>query len=169
MSKLRLGLLALTGLIPLGANADVTVGDLPENTVWYMHANLDAMRTSDAGSTVYQWFEDEVVMEVKDEVGIDIDEEVDSITAFSDSDDGTIVIVSGAITKATEEKLLALAANEGPVDPREFDNKTYYFFGDEDDIDDNGDDFVRRPRGCRVRQFRNRRQGPGHRYRSANA
>jgi len=140
MSKLRQGLLVLTALIPLGANADVEVGDLPENTVWYLHADLDAMRSSDAGSTVYQWFEDEVVMEVKEEVGIDIGEEVDSITAFSDSDDGTIVIVNGAVTKTTKEKLLALAAEEGPVDPRDFDGNTYYFFGDEDDIDDNGDE-----------------------------
>lgn len=141
MSKLRLGLLALTALIPVGANADVKVGDLPENTVWYLHADLDAMRSSDAGSTVYQWFEGEVVMEVKEEVGIDISEEVDSITAFSDSDDGTIVIVNGPMTESTHEKLLALAADKGPVDPREFDGKTYYFFGDEDDIADNEDEF----------------------------
>ena len=141
MSKLCLGLVALTALIPLGANADVAVGDLPENTVWYLHADLEAMRSGDAGSTVYQWFEDEVVVELKDEIGIDIGEEVDSVTAFSDSEDGTIIIVSGPVTKATQEKLLALASAQGPVDPREFDGKTYYFFGDEEEIDDNGSDF----------------------------
>ena len=92
-------------------------------------------------ATVYQWFEDEVVVELKDEIGIDIGEEVDSVTAFSDSEDGTIIIVSGPVTKATQEKLLALAATQGPVDPREFDGKTYYFFGDEEEIDDNGSDF----------------------------
>jgi hypothetical protein len=139
MSELRLGLLALTAFIPLTANADVAVGDLPDGTIWYIHADLDAMRTSEAGSKVYKWFEDEVVVEVKEEVGIDIDKEVDSLTAFANNDDGTVIIVDGQLTKETQDKLLALAAKQGPVDPREHKGQTYYFFGDEDDIDDNRD------------------------------
>jgi len=139
MSELRLGLLALTAFIPLTANADVSAGDLPDGTIWYMHADLDAMRTSEAGSKVYKWFEDEVVVEVKEEVGIDIDKEVDSFTAFANNDDGTVIIVDGQLTKETQDKLLVLAAKQGPVDPREYKGQTYYFFGDEDDIDDNRD------------------------------
>jgi hypothetical protein len=139
MSELRLGLLALTAFIPLTANADVSAGDLPAGTIWYMHADLDAMRTSEAGSKVYEWFEGEVVVEVKDEVGIDIDKEVDSFTAFANNDDGTVIIVDGQLTKETQDKLLALAAKQGPVDPREYKGQTYYFFGNEDDIDDNRD------------------------------
>src|SRR5210317_204518 len=137
MSELRLGLLALTAFIPLTANADVSAGDLPDGTIWYMHADLDAMRTSEAGSKVYEWFEGEVVVEVRDEVGIDIDKEVDSFTAFANNDDGTVIIVDGQLTKETQDKLLALAAKQGPVDPREYKGQTYYFFGNEDDIDDN--------------------------------
>jgi hypothetical protein len=78
-------------------------------------------------------------VEVKDEIGNDIIKEVDSITAFAGPDNSTIVIVSGPMTQTTQEKLLALAASRGPVDPREFKGDTYYFFGEEDDIDDNGD------------------------------
>ncbi len=139
MSELRLGLLALTAFIPLTANAGVAAGDLPAGTIWYIHADLDAMRTSEAGSKVYEWFEDEVVVEVREEVGIDIGKEVDSFTAFANSDDGTVIIVDGQLTKETQDKLLALAAKQGPVDPREYKGQTYYFFGDEDDIDDNRD------------------------------
>jgi hypothetical protein len=140
MSFLRTGLLALATLFSLAVHADVEVGDLPEGTIWYLHADLEAMRTSEAGSKIYDWFDDEVVVEVKEEVGIDIGEEVDSLTAFADTEDGTVIIVEGAMTKETQNKILALAAKEGPVDPREYKNSTYYFFGDEDDIDDNGDE-----------------------------
>jgi hypothetical protein len=140
MKKLHLGLLSLMALFPLATNADISAGDLPTNTVWYLHADLDAMRNSEGGSKVYQWFEGEVVVEVKEEVGIDINKEVNSITAFANSDDGTVIIVNGPMTRETQEKLLALAAQQGPVDPREYKGQDYYFFGDEDDIDDNGDD-----------------------------
>ena len=140
MKKLRPGLLALFALMPLSAVADVSVGDLPDNTVWYFHADLEAMRTGDAGSQVYAWFDEEVGDEVREEVGIDISEEVDTVTAFSNNVDGTIIVVDGPMSKATRDKILALAAQEGPVDPREHDGETYYFFGDEDDIDDNGDE-----------------------------
>ncbi len=135
MNKLQLGLLALIAFIPLPGNAQVQTGDLPDNTVWYMHADLEAMRTGEAGSAVYAWFEDEVVEEVREETGIDLSDEVDSLTAFSNTVDGTVIIVNGPMTKATQDKFLALAAQEGPVDPREHDGDTYYFFGDEDDIE----------------------------------
>lgn len=140
MNRLRLGLLILATLVPFAANADIRVGDLPANTVWYFHANLAEMRTGDAGKQVYAWFDDEVGDEVREETGIDISAEVDTITAFSNNSDGTIIVVEGPLTKATRDKILALAAQEGPVDPREYKDRTYYFFGNEDDIDDNGNE-----------------------------
>ena len=142
MSNWRHGILALIALVPLSATADIKVGDLPGNTVWYFHADLVAMRNGDAGSKVYAWFEDEVAGDVREEVGIDITAEVASITAFSNDTDGSIVIIEGPMTKATTDKILALAAQEGPVDPREHGGDTYYFFGDEDDIDDNFDEIL---------------------------
>ena len=139
MNKLRLGLFALVSLLPLVATAQVKSSDLPDDTVWYVHADLDAMRSGEAGGSVYAWFEDEVAAGIREDVGIDISAEIDSVTAFADGNNGTIVIVEGPLTKDSQDKLLALAASQGPVDPREHDGETYYFFGDEDDIDDNGD------------------------------
>ena len=138
MNKLRMGVLALIALVPVSVAADVTAGDLPDNTVWYFHADLEALRTGEASSQVYAWFDKEVGDEVREEVGIDISAEVDTVTAFANDTDGTIIVVEGPMSKATTDKILALAAQEGPVDPREYDGETYYFFGDEDDIDDNG-------------------------------
>lgn len=139
MKKTAIGLIALLSLLPLAVSAQVTSGDLPDDTVWYVHADLGAMRSGEAGGSVYAWFEDEVAEDIREDVGIDISAEIDSVTAFADGNNGTIVIVEGPLTKDTQDKLLALAAAQGPVDPREHDGKTFYFFGDEDDIDDNGD------------------------------
>jgi len=139
MKKTAIGLIALLSLLPLAVSAQVTSGDLPDDTVWYVHADLGAMRSGEAGGSVYAWFEDEVAEDIREDVGIDISAEIDSVTAFADGNKGTIVIVEGPLTKDTQDKLLALAAAQGPVDPREHDGKTFYFFGDEDDIDDNGD------------------------------
>ena len=140
MRKTAYGLCALLALQALPVSAQVAAGDLPDDTTWYLHADLEAMRTGDAGGAVYAWFEDEVAADIREDVGIDISTEVDSITAFADGDNGTIVIVEGPLTKDTQDKLLALAAMQGPVDPREHDGETFYFFGDEDEIDDNGDE-----------------------------
>ena len=113
MKHTGLGLIALLTIAPLSATAQVESGDLPDNTVWYLHADLESMREGDAGGQVYAWFEDEVVAEVKEEVGIDISAEVDSVTAFADGEDGTVIIVEGPMTKSTRDKILALAAQEG--------------------------------------------------------
>lgn len=140
MSKMIPGGLALLCLFPLTAGAQVSAGDLPDNTVWYLHADLEAMRESDGGSPVWDWFDGEVVVEVREEVGIDIGEEVDRITAFADNSDGTVIVVEGPMSKDSRDKFLALAAQEGPVDPREHRNKEYFFFGDEDEIDNGSDE-----------------------------
>jgi hypothetical protein len=138
MRKTAFGLCAFLFMLALPVSAQVGAGDLPDDTIWYLHADLEAMRTGDAGGAVYAWFEEEVAGDIREDVGIDVSAEVDSITAFADSDNGTIVIVEGPLTKDTQDKLLALAALQGPVDPRDHDGETFYFFGDEDEIDDNG-------------------------------
>jgi hypothetical protein len=133
MKTTRMAFCGLLAALPLMAAADITVGDLPGNTFWYLHADLAAMRGSDGGRQVYEWFDDEVGDEVREETGIDISGEVNSITAFANRDGGPVILVRGPITKETRDKLLAMAAAQGPVDPREHDGKTYYFFGDPDD------------------------------------
>ena len=131
MIKQRLALLALSFSLPLAVSgAELTIGDLPEDTVWYMHANLKEMRNSDSGSRVYAWFEDEVVVEINEELGIDLNSEVDSVTAFSDSTNGTVMIIEGPITKRTQEKMLAVAHLESTVETRNYKGMDYYYIGD---------------------------------------
>lgn len=141
MIKQRLAFVALLISLPLTATAaEITIGDLPDATVWYLHADLEAMRNTESGSRIYEWFESEVVVEINEELGIDLNSEVNSVTAFSDSTNGTVMIIEGPITKVTQEKMLALAVTETTVDTRSHNGMEYYFIGDGPENQSRGDD-----------------------------
>ena len=123
---------------PLHAGAAVSAEDLPGDTIWYMHADLAQLRTTESGKGISEWLDAEVIVEIHEEIGVDLNSEVDSITAYSDATNGTVILIEGPVTKETQDKLLALAVLEGDVDTREYDGKTYYFVGDEEESD-NGD------------------------------
>ncbi len=72
MSNRRHGLLGLFVLIPLSASADIQIGDLPDDTVWYFHADLETMRSGESRGLIYAWFEEEVAEDVREDVGNDI-------------------------------------------------------------------------------------------------
>ncbi len=140
MNKLRLTLLAMWIALPLAAAAAVSTNDLPGSTIWYLHADLKAMRDTESGSSVYAWFEDEVIEEVSEQFGIDVNEEFDSITAFTDAEFGTVVVVDGPLSQDTKDKLLAFASTEEKVDPREFKGKRYFHIGDDESRANRGDE-----------------------------
>ncbi len=139
MNKLRLTLLAMVITLPFAAAAAVSTNDLPGSTIWYLHADLQAMRDTESGSSVYAWFEDEVIEEVSEELGIDLNEELEAITAFNDAEFGTVVVVDGPLSQDTKDKLLAFVSTEEKVDPREFKGKSYFHMGD-DESHENRDD-----------------------------
>jgi hypothetical protein len=126
MTARRLFLLLLVFSLPLTAQAGVSADDLPGDLVWYMHADLQQMRTTESGSPLYDWFDDEVIVEINDEVGINLSTEVDSVTAFADGNDGTVIIVEGPLTKDSQNKLLAMAAMETEFNRLESGGKEYY-------------------------------------------
>ena len=136
----RLFLLLLLFSLPLHGAAAVSADDLPGDTIWYLYADLDLMRTAEAGKGFSEWFNAEIAADIREETGIDLSSEVNSITAYSDASNGTVILIDGPVTKETQDKLLALAAMRGYVDTREYDGKTYYFVGDEDDSGSSGRD-----------------------------
>ena len=142
MSAPRLFLFLLLFSFPLHTSGAVTAGDLPGDTIWYMHADLEAMRTTESGSKIYAWFEDEVVEDISEETGIDLSAEVNSMTAFSDATNGTVVVIDGAITRESQERLLAIATMQagGDIDLLEYKGMTYYHIGDEEDEGDWGNE-----------------------------
>ena len=140
MALLRNIQILLILFFPVAAGAQVAAGDLPQGTVWYLHANLEQMRNSAAGRELYKWLDGEIFMEIHDEIGIDIDKETDSITAFSDRDQGTVIVVEGNISEDTQQKLLAVAVLEAKLSTLEYQGKTYYHVHDQRRSHNEGDD-----------------------------
>lgn len=137
MTNLRLALAAFIISLPVAAvAAEITMDGLPDDTVWYLHADIEAMRASDSGGPIYAWFQDEVMVEINEEFGIDLNAEVNSITAFSESANGAIIIVEGPLSKKSQEKMLAIAVLESAVDTRLHNGMEYYFIGEGDEGSD---------------------------------
>jgi hypothetical protein len=138
MSAIRWFSLLLLSTLPLSSGAEVTADDLPSGTVWYLHADIERLRNTASGTEIAVWFDAEVGKELQEETGIDIGKEVKSITAYSDSADGIVILVEGPISKTTQDKLVAMATLEGNIDKREHQGNTYYFASEQHSPDDSG-------------------------------
>ena len=135
MPVLRLIFFVLLFCVPLTAASGVTVTDFPGNTLWYAHADLKQMRSADSGKDLYNWLDGEVFIEIHEEIGIDVGKETDRITAFADSEHGSVIIVEGPVSKESQDKVLALAAVETELNLLKSGGKSYYQFGDADEED----------------------------------
>lgn len=124
--SLRTALLLFALALPAPSRAAVEASDFPGNAVWYFHADLAQMRSVQSGSRLYEWLNGEVFDDIREDTGIDLHSEVDSVTAFSDADLGTVVVVDGPVTKESRDKILALAAADARLDTESYDGNTYY-------------------------------------------
>jgi len=145
MAAFRKILFLIIFMVPAAVGAAVSTTDLPGSTIWYVHANLNQMRNAESGALLYKWLDGEVFMEIHDEVGIDIDKEVDAITAFSSDGGNTVILIEGNLSQGTQDKLLAIAAAEAKFELREHGDKVYYRVWDskaskESDPDTENDD-----------------------------
>ena len=137
----RLLIIGLLLMMPGFASAAVAPDSVPATSTWYFHADFEEMRTSDAGKHLYGWLQREVFEDVHDDAGIDLDKEADRITAFSDEENGAVVLLEGNISQESRDKLLAVAAGAESLETFEHKGKTFYFAeGEGHDHDgDNGD------------------------------
>jgi hypothetical protein len=136
MSLFRSVVLVFILAFPYVGSADVAPGDLPKDTVWYLHANLERMRDSAAGRDLYRWLDGEVLIELHDKIGIDVNKEVNSITAFSAEENGTVVIVKGPMTAKSQNELMSRTKLEATVTEKKHGQKAYFMVLDEDEKDD---------------------------------
>ena len=110
----------------LPATLFADVASLPANAQWYFHADFDKMRSTEAGRHLYGWLEDEVFTEIREEVGVDLDKEADTLTAYAVSEERIVVVMDGRISQATEDKILAMAAASGSLDKLGSGSRIYY-------------------------------------------
>lgn len=116
-------LLALPGL----ALGELSASGLPATSTWYFHADFHEMRGSEAGRPLYAWLQREVFADVRDDAGIDLDKEADTITAFSAEESGAVVLVEGNISQQTRDKLIAIAAGADEFDTLKHKGATFYY------------------------------------------
>ncbi|MDH3266202.1 MAG: hypothetical protein OEM25_04480 [Gammaproteobacteria bacterium] len=113
---------------PVAALAALNAGDLPANSQWYFHADFKEMRSTDAGRLLYGWLEDDVFDEVREDAGVDLNKEADSVTAFAVDGNGVVIIIDGNISQQTQDKVLAMGAVAGGFDKLESAGHSYYYF-----------------------------------------
>ena len=128
--------LALTFPALVAADAN----DLPGSAEWYLHIDLDKMKSEDAGKALYGWLEDEAFSEVEEEAGIDIGKELSSLTAFSVAGAGPVIVLDGDFSQETRDKFMTVVAAEGDLNPLKASGKNYYRVGEEDKVSYSGDD-----------------------------
>jgi hypothetical protein len=117
---------------PVAALADVS--DVPGSAEWYLHVDLEKMKSEEAGKVLYGWMREEVFDEVREEAGIDIDKEVSSLTAFSVTGQGPVIVIDGKFSDETRDKLMAIIAAQGDIQPLKASGRTYYRLGDGDEL-----------------------------------
>lgn len=113
-------LLAIPGLAT--ANAD----DIPGAATWYLHIDLEKMRSDEAGKTVSDWLRDEAFNEVKEESGVDFEKELDSLTAYSTEGQGPVMLFEGNFSQDSKDKIMTFVAAEGDLQPKKASGSSYY-------------------------------------------
>ncbi len=137
MRILRLILIFLLIGLPSTSWADIDPGDLPSTSKWYFHANFEEMRSTEGGLQLYAWLQDEAFEDIREDVGIDFDKEVDQITGYAASEDGLVIVIEGDISQSTKDKILGMGAATGNLDKLGSGDATYFFVkGDRHSDDD---------------------------------
>ena len=141
-----LKVLCFTVLLAMPAATLADASDVPGSAEWYLHIDLDKMKSEEAGKAVYEWFRAEALDEIKNDAGIDVDKEVSSMTAFSVTGQGPIIVIDGKFSQQTQDKLMALIAAEGDINRLKASGRKYYRIGDDGDVTykgENGDVDIR--------------------------
>jgi len=131
MRALRFLVISLL-LLGLPAALLAEVGSLPADSKWYFHADFKEMRSTEAGRPLYDWLQDEVFTDIREDIGVDLDKEADTLTAYSVSDDRIVVVIDGRISQETADKILAVAAATGSLDRLGSGSAAYYHIKEND-------------------------------------
>ncbi len=123
-----LGLVIVGLLLAVPGPASADASDIPGTATWYLHVDLDRMRTTDAGKGVHRWMVDEIFNEIKEDTGDDVDKELDRLTAYSLEGQGPVFLFEGDISQMSKDRLMTLIAAEGDLKAQKSSGKSYYRF-----------------------------------------
>jgi hypothetical protein len=114
-------LLLICGLVWMPAQAgSLGVADLPTDSNWYVHVNLDLIRNSNVGQQfMFETF-NEAMDDIEDELNFDIRDEIEGVTVFGGElpahknpvSDGAVVL-HGVFSEETQSALLSALERKG--------------------------------------------------------
>jgi len=124
MRILKLLIIGFLLVIPGLATADAS--DIPGASTWYFHMDLKEMRSDEVGNSIYGWMDDEIFSEINEEVGVNLGEELDRVTAYSLEGQGPVFLFEGIISQTSKDMAMTFIAAEGDLQPRKSSGKSYY-------------------------------------------
>lgn len=139
-------------IVPVLASANPVMA--PDDAAFYVHVDIRAMQTSQAGQPIYNWLRKEMINEMEDELQMNISQQLEAVTVFGsggNSEDAGVVL-HGFFDPAQKQILLdkigekmvlrksvaagveyfALADNDkafGNSDERVSNDRVYFAFG----------------------------------------
>ena len=133
MRTLKLLIIGLLLAIPALAAADAS--DIPGASTWYLHVDMEEMRSDEVGKALYGWMDEEIFSEVAEETGVNFGEELDRLTAYSLEGQGPVLLFEGNISQEAKDLVMTFIAAEGDLLPVKSSGKSYYRLTAESDGD----------------------------------
>lgn len=127
MRNLKIFVVGFLLVFPVLALADAR--DVPGEASWYFYIDLEQMRSAEPGKAVYDWLRDEVLEDVKDDSGLDIERELDRIISYAVGDKEGVLVLEGNFSQNTRDIAMAFVASGGDINPFKSAEKTYFRFG----------------------------------------
>lgn len=134
MRNLKIFVVGFLLVFPLLALADAR--DVPGEASWYFYVDLEQMRTEGPGQAIYEWLRDEVLDEVKDDSGLDIEQELDRVISYAVGDKEGVLVLEGDFSQNTRDIAMAFVASGGDINPLKASGKTYFRFGGDGELPD---------------------------------
>jgi hypothetical protein len=145
-------LVLISGLVWVTAQAaSLGDSDLPTDSNWYVHVNLDLIRNSEVGKQFMMETFNEAMDEIESELNVDIREEIEGVTIFGAAlpahgnpiSDGAVVL-HGMFSAETQSAILSALENKGAHFSKSFEAGLAYYTVDSDEsslnyTDEDGD------------------------------
>lgn len=96
-----------------GSSFAADLSEMPADAAFYLHVNIEGMRSYPAGQPLYDWLSEEALDEVREETGIAIGEELNSVTVLAYDEGIGTVLLRGPLSSDARDQLLSLANENG--------------------------------------------------------
>jgi phosphohistidine swiveling domain-containing protein len=130
-SMRKQALIFMAALVLTGSSAAASLrnGDLPEGSNWYLHINVDLMRTSVIGQKMMEETVNEAFADIEKEIGVDFTQNITGLTVFGGQlppNEGA-VIAHGDLSGQVRNDLLDVMSKAGTF--LEFEHAGYLYYG----------------------------------------